>query len=75
MEERRVKSFSDFICTACRVVAIGEKMIDFSEQFQLFMVTRNPSMDIAPDARPLVAQVKRIDPKPPPAKKDPGGNE
>ena len=39
------------------VVAIGEKTIDFSEQFQLFMVTRNPSMEIAPDARPLVAQV------------------
>uniref|UniRef100_A0A7S0W0F2 Cytoplasmic dynein 2 heavy chain 1 n=2 Tax=Hemiselmis TaxID=77924 RepID=A0A7S0W0F2_9CRYP len=38
-------------------VAIGEKVLDFSEQFQLFMVTRNPAMEIAPDARPLVAQV------------------
>lgn len=39
------------------VVAIGEKMVDFNENFRLFMVTRNPSMEIAPDARPLVAQV------------------
>ncbi len=38
-------------------VTIGEKTIDFSENFRLFLVTRNPMMEIPPDAMPLVAQV------------------
>jgi len=42
---------------ARKVVQIGEKVIDFNENFKLYMVTRNPQIEIQPDARPLIAEV------------------
>lgn len=39
------------------VIQIGEKMIDYHEEFQLFMTTRNPSPEIAPDAVSIIAEV------------------
>ena len=42
---------------ARNVIHIGEKLIDFSDQFKLYLVTRNPNLDIPPDAKPLVAAV------------------
>lgn len=39
------------------VVAIGDKFVDYNEMFQLFLVTRNPSPDLMPDAMGLVTQV------------------
>ncbi|GMH35100.1 hypothetical protein BSKO_02968 [Bryopsis sp. KO-2023] len=37
------------------VVRIGDKFIDYNESFKLFLVTRNPTPKLPPDARPLVA--------------------
>ena len=42
---------------ARNVVHIGDKLIDFSDQFDLYLVTRNPNVDIPPDASPLVTAV------------------
>ena len=39
------------------VVQVGEKSVDFSENFRLYLVTRNPLIEIAPDAMPLVVSV------------------
>lgn len=39
------------------VIAVGEKIIDYNEDFQLYLVTRNPAPQLAPDARALVAMV------------------
>ncbi|KAJ8027756.1 Cytoplasmic dynein 2 heavy chain 1 [Holothuria leucospilota] len=39
------------------VVQVGEKMIDYHEEFQLFMTTRNPTPEIAPDAVSIIAEV------------------
>ena len=41
------------------VVQIGEKLIDFNENFRLFLITRNPLIEPPPDARPLVASYRR----------------
>eukprot|EP01013_Petalomonas_cantuscygni_P031315 TRINITY_DN574_c0_g2_i2.p1 TRINITY_DN574_c0_g2~~TRINITY_DN574_c0_g2_i2.p1 ORF type:complete len:4342 (+),score=1501.02 TRINITY_DN574_c0_g2_i2:256-13281(+) len=38
-----------------RVVPCGEKLIDYGETFRLYMVTRNPNIDLPPDARALVS--------------------
>lgn len=39
------------------MVQIGDKIIDYNEDFQLFMTTRNPSIVMPPDASPLVNEV------------------
>jgi dynein heavy chain 2, cytosolic len=39
------------------VVSVGEKTIDYNENFRLYLVTRNPQPDIPPDAAALVTQV------------------
>jgi dynein heavy chain 2 len=39
------------------VVSVGDKQVDYNEAFRLFLVTRNPSPDIPPDAAALVTQV------------------
>lgn len=39
------------------VVQIGEKTVDYNERFKLFLVTRNPSPHMPPDAQPLVSVV------------------
>ncbi|KAF2973673.1 hypothetical protein EK904_004515 [Melospiza melodia maxima] len=38
-------------------VQIGEKMIDYNEEFRLFLSTRNPSPFIPPDASSIVTEV------------------
>lgn len=38
-------------------VHIGEKMVDFSEDFKLFMTTRNPNLEVSPDAIAIVTAV------------------
>ena len=40
------------------VVQIGEKSIDYNEKFRLLMITRNPTPDIPPDAKSIIAEVK-----------------
>lgn len=39
------------------VVQIGEKSVDYHENFRLLMVTRNPTPDLTPDAAALVNEV------------------
>jgi dynein heavy chain 2 len=39
------------------VVNVGDKVVDYNEGFRMFLVTRNPSPDIAPDAAALVTIV------------------
>jgi len=39
------------------MVQIGDKVIDYNEDFQLYMTTRNPSIVMPPDASPLVNEV------------------
>lgn len=39
------------------VVHIGDKTIDFNEEFKLFLATRNPSPQIPPDAKAIVTEV------------------
>uniref|UniRef100_A0AAY4D7R2 Dynein heavy chain ATP-binding dynein motor region domain-containing protein n=1 Tax=Denticeps clupeoides TaxID=299321 RepID=A0AAY4D7R2_9TELE len=39
------------------VVQIGEKVIDYNEDFRLFLATRNPSPFIPPDAASIVTEV------------------
>ncbi|XP_036005544.1 cytoplasmic dynein 2 heavy chain 1 isoform X1 [Fundulus heteroclitus] len=39
------------------VVQIGDKVIDYNEDFRLFMATRNPSPFIPPDAASVVTEV------------------
>lgn len=36
---------------------MGEKTIDYSEDFKLYLVTRNPTPDISPDAASLLCEV------------------
>ncbi|KAE9115561.1 Cytoplasmic dynein 2 heavy chain 1 [Phytophthora fragariae] len=36
------------------VVALGDKVIDYNENFRLYLVTRNPSPPLAPDALAIV---------------------
>lgn len=39
------------------VVQIGEKFIDYHEDFRLFMATRNPAAFIPPDAASVITEV------------------
>lgn len=39
------------------MVHIGDKTIDFNEEFKLFLATRNPSPQIPPDAKAIVTEV------------------
>jgi dynein heavy chain 2 len=39
------------------VVSVGDKIIDYNEGFRMFLVTRNPSPDIPPDAASLLTIV------------------
>lgn len=39
------------------VVQIGEKMIDYNDEFRLFLTTRNPDPDIPPDAASVITEV------------------
>nr|XP_023648221.1 cytoplasmic dynein 2 heavy chain 1 isoform X1 [Paramormyrops kingsleyae]XP_023648222.1 cytoplasmic dynein 2 heavy chain 1 isoform X1 [Paramormyrops kingsleyae] len=39
------------------VVQIGDKVVDYNEEFRLFLVTRNPSPLIPPDAASVVTEV------------------
>ncbi|CAH1776602.1 unnamed protein product [Owenia fusiformis] len=39
------------------VVQIGDKVIDYNEEFRLFMTTRNPNPEIPPDAASIVSEV------------------
>uniref|UniRef100_H2M4S9 Cytoplasmic dynein 2 heavy chain 1 n=1 Tax=Oryzias latipes TaxID=8090 RepID=H2M4S9_ORYLA len=48
----------DFIAQGPRyVVQIGDKVIDYNEDFRLFLATRNPSLFIPPDAASVVTEV------------------
>ena len=38
-------------------VHIGEKIVDYSEDFKLFMTTRNPYLELSPDTMAVVAAV------------------
>ena len=39
------------------VVQIGEKNIDYNEEFCLFLTTRNPAPEIPPDAASVITEV------------------
>jgi len=39
------------------VVQIGDKLIDYNEDFRLFLATRNPTPFIPPDAISVVTEV------------------
>ncbi|XP_071126281.1 cytoplasmic dynein 2 heavy chain 1-like isoform X2 [Mytilus edulis] len=39
------------------VVQIGEKTIDYNEEFRLFLTTRNPQPEIPPDAASVITEV------------------
>ncbi|KAK3801155.1 hypothetical protein RRG08_006872 [Elysia crispata] len=39
------------------VVQIGEKTIDYNEEFRLFLTTRNPNPEIPPDAASIISEV------------------
>ena len=39
------------------VVQIGEKTIDYNEEFRLFLTTRNPAPEIPPDAASIITEV------------------
>ena len=39
------------------VVQVGEKVIDYNENFSLFLATRNPSLDIPPFASTIVSEI------------------
>ncbi|CAK8696967.1 unnamed protein product [Clavelina lepadiformis] len=39
------------------VVQLGEKTVDYNEEFRLFMTTRNPHPDIPPDAASILSEV------------------
>ena len=39
------------------VVQIGEKIIDYHEDFRLFMCTRNPNPEIPPDAASIISEI------------------
>lgn len=50
------------ISTSCTVgprfvVQIGEKTIDYNEEFRLFLTTRNPQPEIPPDAASVITEV------------------
>ena len=39
------------------MVQIGDKMIDYNEDFKLFMTTRNPAPEIPPDGLAIITEV------------------
>ncbi|XP_022103094.1 cytoplasmic dynein 2 heavy chain 1-like isoform X1 [Acanthaster planci] len=39
------------------VIQIGDKVIDYNEDFRLFMTTRNPNPEIPPDAASIISEV------------------
>jgi len=39
------------------VVQIGDKTIDYNEEFRLFLTTRNPSPEIPADAASVITEV------------------
>ena len=39
------------------VVQVGEKTIDYNEDFQLFLTTRHPNPEIPPDAASIITEV------------------
>ena len=39
------------------VVQLGDKTVDYNEEFRLFMATRNPHPDIPPDAANILSEV------------------
>ena len=39
------------------MVQIGEKTIDYNEEFRLFLTTRNPAPEIPPDAASVITEV------------------
>jgi len=39
------------------VVQIGDKTIDYNEEFRLFLVTRNPNPEIPADAASVIMEV------------------
>ena len=39
------------------MVQIGDKILDYNEDFKLYLATRNPALTIPPDASPLVNEV------------------
>jgi len=39
------------------VVQIGDKTIDYNEEFKLFMTTRNPAPEIPPDGLAVITEV------------------
>ena len=40
-----------------KTVQVGEKQIDFNPNFKVFMMTKNPNPDVAPDGRSLVTMI------------------
>jgi dynein heavy chain 2 len=38
-------------------VRLGEKIIDFNEEFRLFLITRNPDINLSPDSGALMTQI------------------
>lgn len=55
-----VTTFTTFIVFSVGpryVVQIGEKSIDYNEEFRLFLTTRNPNPEIPPDAFSIVTEV------------------
>jgi hypothetical protein len=50
--------FLVFIFSGPRFVCqIGDKTIDYNEEFRLFMTTRNPNPEIPPDAAAIITEV------------------
>ena len=39
------------------VVPVGEKLVDYNENFRVFLATRNPFPDLPPDASAIVTEV------------------
>ena len=39
------------------MVQIGDKVIDYNEEFRLFLATRNPSPEIPADAASVITEV------------------
>ena len=39
------------------MVPLGDKLVDFNEHFKLFLSTRNPTPNFAPDASAIVNEV------------------
>lgn len=48
---------ANFLTGPRYVVQIGDKVIDYNEDFRLFLATRNPSLFIPPDAASVVTEV------------------